>query len=75
MEPKFEKWGVQYGLDGKRWSLDVMAVDADDAMRRVKRAAAFGTVIGRQVISVKIAPDWVLPLWRRLRRRLRGESV
>lgn len=59
MEPKFKKWGIEYNLDGKRWMLDVMAADADDAMRRLKHAAAWGTVEGHDVFSIKIAPDWV----------------
>ena len=55
MGPKFRKWGVEYGIDGKRWAIDVMAVDEEDAMRRIKQAAAFGAVYGYQVASV--------PLW------------
>ena len=70
MEPKFYKWGVEYGLDGKRWSLDVMAADEADAMRRVKQAAAFGEVCGREVLSIPLGPSWLLePIVRWFRGR------
>jgi hypothetical protein len=63
MEPTFKKWGVEYGLDGKRWCIDVMAADEADAMRRIRQAAAFGTVEGFEVARV---PMWgggvLLPL-------------
>jgi hypothetical protein len=55
MEPTFRKYGVEYGLDGKRWFLDVMATDTEDAMRRVRQAAAFGTCDGFEIARV---PMW-----------------
>lgn len=58
MEPKFHNWSISYNLDGSQWVLHVMAKDADDAMRRIKQAATWGTVDGREVYSIKIAPDW-----------------
>ena len=66
MEPKFAKWGIEYNLDGKRWALDVMAADEHDAMRRVKQAASFGTVCGREVLSIPLAPFWLVSLGRRI---------
>jgi hypothetical protein len=68
--PDFYKWAIEYGLDGKRWELHVMATDAEDAMRRVRQAAAFGEVAGRELFSMKIAPDWTLPLVRFVKSKL-----
>jgi hypothetical protein len=45
---------VEYGLDGKRWAIDVMAADEADAMRRIKQAAAFGAVYGCEVARVPV---------------------
>ena len=65
MEPKLAKWGIEYNMDGKKWSLDVMAADEADAMRRVNQAAAFGAVIGREVFSIPLGPSWLVePLAR-----------
>lgn len=62
-EPRFRKWGVEYGLDGKRWCIDVMAADEEDAMRRIKQAAAFGTVYGFEVARVRVgAGGFLVPL-------------
>lgn len=44
-----EEWGnydVVYSLDGRQWALPVRATSAEDAMRRVQRAAAFGKADG-----------------------------
>jgi hypothetical protein len=67
---RFEKWAVEYNLDGAKWELHVMAPDAEDAMRRLKQAATWGHVAGREVFSVKIAPDWVPRFYGWVRNKL-----
>ena len=72
MEQKFRKWGVEYSLDGKWWAIDVMAVDEEDAMRRLKRAAAFGVIYGYEVARVPMwAGGFLVPLVVRLRNWLK----
>ncbi len=67
MAETFEPWVVDYNLDGAQWQIIVMAASADDALRRLSRAATFGSVAGVQTLSVKVAPDWTVPAWRKLR--------
>lgn len=42
MAEAFKDYGVEYGHDGARWSLTVPATSPEDAMARVRAAAAFG---------------------------------
>ena len=41
---QFRKYGIEYGYgdNSSRWTLTVMATSAEDAMARVKSAAAWG---------------------------------
>lgn len=66
MADDFQRYGIKYNLDGSTWTFDVMASSADDARRRVERAAAFGEVFGPILLNVKVAPDWFGRLWQRL---------
>lgn len=62
-----EEWGnydIVYMLDGKRWSLSVRATSADDAMRRVQRAAAFGKADGPWSDQIAAWHGWLwVPLY------------
>mgnify|MGYP000890741457 CR=1 FL=1 len=51
-----QEWIVHYGIDGRRWTMSVVASDADDAKRRLAAAAQWGTVEGALVAR--------LPMWR-----------
>ena len=55
MEAKWPTWIVSYGLDGARWSIDVVAKDAEDAKRRLAAAAQWGEVDGELVARVPVA--------------------
>ena len=66
-----ETWGeysVDYSLDGKQWALVVRATSAEDAKRRVDRAAAFGQVTGPWQ-SYPLWRGWWVPAWCWLRNR------
>ena len=66
MADHFQRYGVEYQLDGSTWNLDIMATSEDDARRRLARAAAFGKVFGPVLVRIKVAPDWFGRLWQRL---------
>jgi hypothetical protein len=51
---KFNTWIVDYSFDGKLWEMHIKAANEVEAMERVARAAAFGKVSGRQVLSIPI---------------------
>lgn len=63
MSEEFERYSIEYGYgrDGARWALEVMATSAEDAMERVKTAAAWGTVSGVVVMTIPAAPGSWLP--------------
>lgn len=61
MADKFEKYSIEYGYGRSRWCLDVMATSPDDALDRIKAAAAFGTVSGIVVAEIPAAVGSWLP--------------
>jgi hypothetical protein len=57
---------VDYSFNGALWEMHVKAADENEAMQRVQRAAAFGHVSGRQVLSIPIPLGmtvWRLTRW------------
>lgn len=66
MTEKLDTWTVHYNFDGSAWAMDVKAKDGKEAMERLQRAAAFGRLSGRQVLSIPIAPSWLVSLVLRL---------
>ena len=51
-ENQWRTWGVEYGYEGRRYELHVVARTADEAMARVRSAAAFGTCDGYIVATI-----------------------
>lgn len=45
-ELEFKTYLVDYELDGVRWSIEVRASSPEDALRRLRRAAAWGIYVG-----------------------------
>lgn len=71
-----EQWGnysVDYSLDGSQWSMPVRATSAEDAKRRIDRAAAFGNITGPWSDPIPAWHGWLwVPLivwWRNWRQR------
>lgn len=46
-------WSVSYNIDGGRWSIFIVAVDKEDAMRRLKQAATWGEIDGEIHAAVR----------------------
>lgn len=68
MNEKWPTYSIAYELDGKQWSLDVCAKDAQDARRRIV-AAQRGIVEGPIVARIWIPlPDrvlrWIVARWK-----------
>ena len=67
-----EQWGeyaVEYTMDGSKWVLPVRAVSAEDAKRRLDRAAAFGKIDGPWQ-SFPAVIGWWVPAYCWLRNKL-----
>lgn len=56
MTGKFRKYGIEYGFGNNRdrWTLTVMATSPEDAMARVKAAAAWGECYTPEGIAMEI---------------------
>lgn len=72
-ELKFETHLITYQLDGISWSIEVRASSADDAMRRLRRAAYYGSYDGVLQASIPAFPGAgilvrALTWWRNWRR-------
>jgi hypothetical protein len=50
----FRKYGIEYNHQGQPWMLTVMATSAEDAMQRVKHAAAWGRCYTPHGIEMEI---------------------
>lgn len=74
MKPlKFETHLISYQLDGISWSIEIRASSADDAMRRLRRAAAYGTYDGVLQATIPAVPGAgvfvrAITWWRNWRR-------
>lgn len=53
---KFNTYLVDYNFNGGKWSLEIRATSEQDAMDRVRRAAAYGTVAGELMMTIPAAP-------------------
>lgn len=70
-EERYATWLISYNMDGSQWSMSIVAKDADDAMRRLKQAATWGTVDGEMLASVPVwRGGFLIPLVCRVRNRL-----
>jgi hypothetical protein len=48
----YKTWLLSYRYKGADWSMQIIALDADDAMQRVKMCAAFGKVDGELMETI-----------------------
>lgn len=62
---EFKQYGIEYGMgsNAERWTLTIMATSPEDAMVRVKAAAAWGQCYTPYGIYAK-APNVIGPLVR-----------
>jgi hypothetical protein len=63
----FRKYGIEYGFGNNRdrWTLSVMATSPEDAMARVKAAAAWGECYTPEGIAMEV-PAYCGPFVRLL---------
>jgi hypothetical protein len=56
-------WLFSYNLDGKQWSMEIVAPTADEAKRRLDAAATWGKLDGELIAKVPVAwGGFLIPL-------------
>ncbi len=66
----FKEYGIEYAYKGKRWGMSVMATSPEDAMARIRQAAAFGECYTPEGIAfeVPVGGAWLTRLLNLCRR-------